>query len=184
MPVNEGVFSKFPTMATDRLVLGPHEAADAPEAFRFYSSEQSLRFVPRDFFCDPQEGVEKVLGFAEAFEEHSAIWWTFRVQATGEFVGYGGLFDISTEDHNAEVGYGIHPEYWGKGFASEAVRSIVDFGFEKLRLHRIFGLIDPDNGASMRVLEKLGFQKEGVLRDNAFARERYWDHCLYARVGE
>ncbi len=184
MPVNEGVFSKFPTMATDRLVLGPHEAADAPEAFRFYSSEQSLRFVPRDFFCDPQEGVEKVLGFAEAFEEHSAIWWTFRVRVTGEFVGYGGLFDISTEDHNAEVGYGIHPEYWGKGFASEAVRSIVDFGFEKLRLHRIFGLIDPDNGASMRVLEKLGFQKEGVLRDNAFARERYWDHCLYARVGE
>lgn len=183
MAVNEEVFSQFPKLGTSRLVLAGLEQIDAPELFKFYSSDESLRFVPRDVFDDPRQGAEKVKVFAGAFEEHEAIWWSFRVKETGRFVGYGGLFEISAEDHNAEIGYGFHPEHWGQGYASEAVRAIVDFGFAGLGLRRIFGMIDPENGASTRVLEKLGFEREGIMRDACFARQRYWDQCLYAKLG-
>ncbi len=182
MPVNEGVFSRFPTMVTDRLVLGQFEPGDAPEVFGLFASRSWLRYVPREALDDPQQGVEKVRVLTEAFDGHSAIWWAFRQESTGDFVGYGGLFEINREHHKAEVGYGFNPEFWGQGYASEAVRPIVDFGFENLGLHRIYGLIDPDNVASIRVLEKMGFDREGVLKGSAFARERYWDQCLYARV--
>ena len=184
MTVNESAFLKFPKMVTPRLVLGPFESRDAPDVFGFFGSEAWLRYVPRETLDVPEQAVEKVRGMSKAFEERSAIWWTFRAQKTGEFVGYGGLFDINREDHNAEIGYGFNPQCWGQGYASEAVRPIVDFGFENLGLHRIFGLIDPDNVASVKVLEKLGFDREGMLKESAFARERYWDQCLFARVGE
>jgi len=183
MAVNEHVFSQFPVMTTARLKLAGLEPIDGPELFKFYSSDESLRFIPRDIFDDPRQGPEKVKIFTRAFDDQEAIWWRFRLRSTGEFVGYGGLFDISTEDHNAEIGYGFHPEYWGRGFATEAVGTIVNYGFESLGLRRIFGLIDPENDASMHVLEKLGFEREGIMRDACFARDRYWDQCLFAKLG-
>lgn len=182
MTVNESVFLKFPKMVTRRLDLGPFESRDASDVFGLFGSEAWLRYVPREALDDPNQAVEKVQAMSKKFEECSAIWWTFRERATGDFIGYGGLFEINREDHNAEIGYGFNPGCWGQGFASEAVRPLVDFGFENLGLHRIFGLIDPENVASIKVLEKQGFHLEGALKDSAFARERYWDQCLFARV--
>ena len=182
MPIDESVFERFPTLQTERLTLDSFEPNDAADVFRFYSSAESLRYVPRNAFDDPRQGEDKVRSFVDAFGDRSAIWWAFRLRATGDFVGYGGLFAISSEDHHAEVGYGFHPEFWGRGFASEAVGRIVEHGFSRLRLHRIYGLVDPDNGASLQVLAKLGFAREGVLRDAAFARGRYWTQCVLARV--
>lgn len=182
MAVNEKAFLQFPTIETSRLVLGPFEAPDATDVFELFGSEIWLKYVPREALTDPAQAVEKIQSMSKAFEQRSAIWWAFHEKTTGEFIGYGGLFEINRGDHNAEIGYGFKPESWGKGFASEAMGPIVDFGFENLGLRRIFGLIDPENIASIKVIERLGFEQEGVLRSAAFARGRYWDQCLYARV--
>jgi ribosomal-protein-alanine N-acetyltransferase len=98
------------------------------------------------------------------------------------FIGHGGLFDIDKENGKAEIGYGLLPGYWGKGYNSEAVEKIIDFGLKEMKLHRIYGLIVPGNDASVRVLEKFGFQKEGLLRDNGFARNKYFDMGIYSFI--
>lgn len=180
--IDESVFDGFPALETARLLLGPFQPADAAEILRFFSCERSLRFVPRERLVDDQGAATKLGALTSAFAERNAIWWAFREASDGAFVGYGGLFDINREDRKAEIGYGLHPEFWGSGYATEAIAAIVGFAFDRLRLHRVYGLVDPGNGASIRVLEKLGFDLEGTLRDNAFARGRYWDHCVLAAL--
>ena len=83
-----------------------------------------------------------------------------------ELIGTVGLA-IADLDHQAEIGYWFGREYWGNGFCTEAVVAVLDYGFEKLGLNRIFAQHIARNGASARVLEKAGFSKEGVLRQHA-----------------
>lgn len=95
-----------------------------------------------------------------------------------------GSVEINIRDHfnlEGEIGYIIHPEYWGQGYATEAASLILDFGFANLRLHRVFATCDPNNIASSKVLEKIGMYKEGILREHMRLRSGGWrDSSLYS----
>ncbi len=79
-----------------------------------------------------------------------------------------------------DLGYVFHRSYWDKGYATEATKAIIDFGFSKLKLHRIWATCDPPNKASARVLEKAGMKREGLLRQNVFQKGAWRDSYLYA----
>ncbi|NGO71333.1 GNAT family N-acetyltransferase [Streptomyces boncukensis] len=79
-----------------------------------------------------------------------------------------------------KLGYAIAYDDWGKGYATDTARTMVDLGFRKLGLHRISAAIGPDNTASQRVVEKLGFTKEGTLRDHVFTNGAWRDSVLYS----
>ena len=104
------------------------------------------------------------------------------LRARGELIGNRGIRRDSPMSHEAEIGYEIAPDQWGRGYASEAVAAIVGFGIETLRVHRITAWLVADNVASARVLEKNGFQLEGRLRDKEMYKGRYWDVLMYARL--
>jgi RimJ/RimL family protein N-acetyltransferase len=80
----------------------------------------------------------------------------------------------------AEVSYGLDPAYWGRGYMSEAVRLMLDFGFERLKLKRIYAVCDPENIGSCRLLEKCGLQYEGRHRCEELIRGVYQDNLYYA----
>jgi RimJ/RimL family protein N-acetyltransferase len=80
----------------------------------------------------------------------------------------------------AKLGYAIRADHWGKGYATDAVRTIIDFGFIELGIHRITVAIGPDNAASIAVIEKLGFTYEGTLRDHVFTNGAWRDSRLYS----
>jgi ribosomal-protein-alanine N-acetyltransferase len=84
------------------------------------------------------------------------------------------------ETRSADVGYELDPRYWGKGYATEAAREIVRFGFENLGLHRIWAQCIADNIASARVMERLGMRLEGRTREDEWFKGRWWDHLTYA----
>jgi RimJ/RimL family protein N-acetyltransferase len=79
----------------------------------------------------------------------------------------------------ASIGYEIAPRYWGKGYATEAARAMVAFGFGELRLHRIWARCVADNVASYRVLEKVGMRREGCLREEEWIKGRWRDTLVY-----
>lgn len=85
---------------------------------------------------------------------------------------------------SAMIGYKLLPEYTGRGYATEAVRKLTDEAMRSEELHRIVAYVQPDNAASIRVLEKCGFEYEGIARDYAMLKGRWHDHAVYARVGE
>lgn len=92
-----------------------------------------------------------------------------------------GACDLTLENtQEADLGFIFSREVWGKGYATEAARTLVRVGFEQLGLNRIFSTCDVANGASARVLEKVGLQREATLERHKYARGQWWTSFLYA----
>ena len=84
----------------------------------------------------------------------------------------------------ADIGYELDPEYWGQGYATEAVGRLLTFGFGEMGLHRVWAFCLLENTASWRVMEHLGMRREGVLRANVRLREQWWDTAVYGMLAE
>lgn len=155
---------------------------DVELLFKFNSSIENLAYVPRTPFTTIDEAEALLSKFLKSMEDKAAIWWAVSDNGSGATVGYGGLFNVDYDNHRAEIGYGFLKDFWGNGYASSAVEFITNYGFTQFNLHRIFGLVDPQNAASIKVLEKNGYSKEGIMHDYYYARGRYFDMCLLAKV--
>ena len=95
-------------------------------------------------------------------------------------IGGCGIYLSEHKNKVGEIGYCFNKNYWGKGYASEASRAMLDFGFNSLKLHRIYATCDPANIGSAKVLEKIGMKREGHLREHLWQRDRWRDSFLYA----
>lgn len=166
----------------EKLIYRLLNSNDAELLFMFNSSIENLAYVPRTPYKDIEEAEALLARFLKSMEDKTAIWWVVCSKCSGKLVGYGGLFGIDHENKRAEIGYGFLKEFWGKGYASSIVDYITNFGFSELKLHRIYGLVNPDNKASIRVLEKNGYLNEGIMHDYFYARGRYFDMCLMASI--
>lgn len=102
------------------------------------------------------------------------------LSSDGTLIGNCGIRKATFDACEAEMGYELAPQHWGHGYATEAARAMVRFGFADLALHRIWAECIAENRRSVRVLEKVGFQLEGRLRDKACFKGRWWDTLLYA----
>ncbi len=180
--MNKDIFDNLPTLQTDRLDFRLVNKGDSGLLFEFNSDLESLKFVPRTPFTDISQAEEKLADCENGFNDQTALWWILSLRDSGETIGYGGLFEINHNSDKAEIGYGLLPRFWRRGYASEAVAEIVQFGFDTLELHRIYGCIVPGNTASVKILENLGFTLEGVLKDDDFGRGRFFDMSIYARI--
>jgi [ribosomal protein S5]-alanine N-acetyltransferase len=98
----------------------------------------------------------------------------------GPIIGNVGIRINNPELREANVGYELSPTRWGRGYATEAARAILAFGFEELRLHRVWAECVADNTGSARVLEKLGMRREACFREHQWYRDRWWDTLIYA----
>jgi [ribosomal protein S5]-alanine N-acetyltransferase len=98
---------------------------------------------------------------------------------TASLIGNCGIRNTSADVTEASLGYELAPWHWGHGYATEAARAVVEFGFETLGLHRIWAQCIADNTASAHVLEKLGMQQEGHLRETQWLKGRWRDTLVY-----
>jgi RimJ/RimL family protein N-acetyltransferase len=95
-------------------------------------------------------------------------------------IGGCGIYVSASSNREGWIGYCLNRQFWGQGYATETARALLGFGFDRLRLHRIFATSEPGNVASIHVLEKIGMQHEGHLRENKWAKEKWHDSLLYA----
>jgi [ribosomal protein S5]-alanine N-acetyltransferase len=153
-----------------------HEYDAHPEVVHFMlwgpnSEEHSRDFVNRNIAASQ---VTPRVGFELAVVE----------QQTSRLVGGAGL-TVTPAHQKGFLGYCFHRDVWGRGYATEASREVMRFGFEDLALHRITTTCDVDNHASARVLEKLGMQQEGILRHDALLRDgSRRDHFVYGILAD
>ena len=98
----------------------------------------------------------------------------------GEILGIIGFYRLQPENYRAEIGYMLLPEFHGKGIIPEAVNVLIKYGFENLKLHSIEAIIDPENYASEKVLQKCGFVKEAHLREADFWEGKFLDKVIYS----
>lgn len=170
-------------MASPRLVLREFAPDDAPAVQRYAGDAEVLRYLswgPNDLTAT-REFLARVAEHAASSPRQTYELAIVR-REDDELIGGLGLRQQSTLLRDASVGYVLRRDAWGHGFATEAVRAIVDHGFGTLGLHRIWATCDVDNVASARVLEKAGMQREARLRGYMPRRNGWRDSYLYALI--
>jgi ribosomal-protein-alanine N-acetyltransferase len=177
-------FSAFPALETERLILRETSDADAPALFELYRDPEMTRFVT----FSTHASVEDTKGFigwmANAFRQKDSIRWGIVLKETNDLIGTGGLHFWKRELRMAEVGYHIGRAFWGRGYATEALYALVDFGFQRMNLNRIEGRHNAGNHASGRVMEKVGFQREGIWRQREIKDGKLVDVVQFALLYE
>ncbi|MDQ0429310.1 RimJ/RimL family protein N-acetyltransferase [Planomicrobium stackebrandtii] len=129
----------------------------------------------------PQETKRYITDVLQQQLEQPRTGFTFAIvwKGTDRVIGAGELSAIDSTNRSGEIGYILHPDYWGQGIASDLALVLLKFGFEERRLHRIEARCDPQNMGSQRVLEKAGMVKEGRLRQNLRMNNGWRDSLLY-----
>lgn len=153
--------------------------------------KEDLSFV-RDMVNNPQVR-QGIASFAPKSMADERRWYeqlsesegaAFLVCDSDTRVGVVSLENINTTFGSAEIGYYVAPESWGNGYATDAVRQAVDYAFTERRIHKIYAKTFAHNEASQQVLETVGFQREGVLREEAFIDEEYVDIHRYGLLND
>jgi RimJ/RimL family protein N-acetyltransferase len=168
--INRSVINQ-PTLETERLVLRPLTPDDAPTLAR----RAGRREIPDTTISIPhpyseQQAREWIAGHADFFTKGKGVVFGMESRHEGTLAGTIGLREIDAEHSQAELGFWVAVEHWGQGYATEAARTVVNFGFEQLGLNRIYAHHMVRNPASGRVLTKIGMKQEGLLRQ----RVRKW----------
>jgi RimJ/RimL family protein N-acetyltransferase len=170
-------------LTTDRLILRDFVADDWPAVLAYQRDPRYLRLY--EWTDRSPEEVQQFVGmFLEQQRQQPRTRFQLAVtlKSDGRLVGNCGIRLSAAGSHEAEIGYELAPDEWGRGYATEAAQEIVRFGFEELGLHRIAAWTVADNVASARVLEKIGMTLEGRLRDKECYKGRYWDVLMYGMV--
>ncbi len=147
---------------TDRLVLCVPCLADVDALAGYWSDPETMRYlgINGDVWTR-QQVVERVERGARFCSEHGMTFWTVVEKASGMVIGQGGLVPIAFNGDEVELGYRFGKAHWGKGYATEVARASAAYGFEKLGLDRLVAVSFPGNGASRKVLTKVGFEELG-----------------------
>lgn len=177
------IFRRFPELETPRLRLREIDIGDVEWYFGHFSKKE---IVHGQGFPAPKGigGARTELRryFIDLFNQKNGFRWGIELKEGGGLIGSCGYYKwLKPDGHQAEIGYDLDPEYWGKGIMTEALTAIIDFGFKRMRLNRIELLAMPRNRRSIRLAKKLGFVKEGTLREHGFDEKgRRTDDTLFS----
>lgn len=169
------------TIETPRLLLRELTLDDAPALHAVECHDIVTRYLPFDS-RSPEEVMVQIERAIKNQNESPRHFFDFAVVPHGStsLIGRSGFGMFRPEHHEAGIWYDLGPEYWGKGYATEAMTALLPFAFNELKLHRLFADIDPRNEASCRVAKKLGFKLEGVFRENYWLKGEWCDAAIYA----
>jgi len=177
MPPDSG--DGVPPLLTPRLRLRGLAAEDAPAIFRIFSDPEVTRYWSTPALSDEDAARRMIPARSTDIESAPLIKWGVIRLSDEALIGTTTLLDILREHRRATVGYALGRAAWGHGFALEAVRAVVEFAFGALGLFRVDADVDPRNASSIRLLERLGFQREGLLRARYHLNGEVQDSVIY-----
>jgi ribosomal-protein-alanine N-acetyltransferase len=166
-------------LTTERLLLRPFRPGDRAAVHAYAADPAVVEFME----YGPNTEAETDEFMAEALVPLPGKWlWALVRRGDEAVIGAAQLIVQSDLHHRGEMGYVLARSAWGRGYATEAAGALIDFGLTDAGLHRIMATTDPANSASVRVLEKIGMRREGLMREHYLIRGRWRDRVLYARV--
>jgi ribosomal-protein-alanine N-acetyltransferase len=169
------IFSHMPDLETERLYLRPMRVSDAPDMYDYARREEVTRYLLWRPHADVHYTRSYLEYLAGRYRTGTCYEWAVISKADNKMIGTCGFSSIDTANNTAELGYVLHPDYWGCGIAAEAARRTLHFGFQVLGLHRTEARYMVENEASRRVMEKLGMRFEGVRREAMLIKGAYRD---------
>jgi len=163
----------FPNLKSDRLCFREINEKDFPEVMLLRGNRETMKFIPRPLITTKEEALAHINLLLSNKEENNAINWVIMEKDNDSLIGIIGFFRTQHENFRSELGYMTLPEYHNKGYITEAIKTILTFGFDVLHLHAVTAIIDPNNFASARVLKKMVSEKKDILLKIAFGTIRF-----------
>ncbi|WP_252503863.1 GNAT family N-acetyltransferase [Sporosarcina sp. Marseille-Q4943] len=168
-------------LKSERVILREMEENDWKGVHKYASQEKVCQYQPWGPNSEQEsEGfVKQVIKDAKK-EPRSRFMFAVIDKESGEMIGAGEINIRDFSNRVGEIAYIVNPQYWGKGYATDLAKLLIAYGFNDLKLHRIFATCDPRNIGSSRVLEKVGLIKEGRMRENLLLKDGWRDSLLYS----
>jgi len=167
--------TSLPTLETERLWIRPYSEADIPELLTLIGTKEVAATTLR---IEHPYTEQDARAFLELAQEPGKMWLAMTLRNDGRQIGGIGL-RIEEQHQHAELGYWLGVPYWGQGYATEAAREMLRYGFEDLKLHRIFATHFKHNAASGNILKKLGMRYEGCQREQLLKWGEFVDSEMY-----
>ncbi len=175
-------FESMPRLESARLVLREADASrDLDGLFELFADPEVARFTDTGPFTTIDEAVEVMAWIRDIFARQRGMRWVIAPASAEErLIGTCGFNMWRTWNNSAEIGYDLARAHWGQGLMTEALNVVIRFGFERMGLNRVEADVTVGNDGSVKVLEKLGFHEEGVLRQRGFWKGDYHDLRLFS----
>lgn len=173
-------FVPFPVVHTERIRLRQLTIEDAPAYFEIRSNGRVMQHLARPTAQSEGDARAIIQRAEEMVRSQEGIVWAISLPDEPRMIGTIGYYRSQPQNHRSEIGYELHPDYWGQGIMSEAMRAALDYGFNQMQLHSIEADTDPANVRSARILERHGFVKEAHFRENLLFEGRFLDSAVYS----
>ena len=160
----DSIFQSFPQLETKRLILRRLQGTDSDALYSILGDEEVTRYYDDATFIQVSQANEQIEAWENGFLHRRCIRWGIKIKENGALTGTCGYYGIHPWHMRASIGYELGRPYWRQGLMTEALHAIIDLGFRDMNLNRVDALVMPDNIASIRLLEKIGFKNEGLLR--------------------
>jgi RimJ/RimL family protein N-acetyltransferase len=169
-------------LESDRLLLRPFTADDFEALFAIQSRADVARWLywgPRGE-DEVRANLDEMVASTVLGRDGDRISFAVMLKETSELIGYGGLFLLSAEHRQGEIGFVFHPDHHGKGYATETARLLLKLAFDEYAMHRVIGRLEPRNKRSARLLERLGMRQEAHFVENEFVKGEWQSELVYA----
>jgi ribosomal-protein-alanine N-acetyltransferase len=173
-------FEPFPIIETARLLLRKFEYTDSASLLLLRSHPSVMRYIDRPPMKTLEESDAMVKRILDSLAGNDGITWAITLRGQPGIIGTIGFWRIMHEHHRAEIGYMISPDQQGTGLMQEAMTPILDYGFQKMKLHSVEAHVNPANKASIGILEKNKFVREAYYHENYYYNGRFLDSAIYS----
>jgi RimJ/RimL family protein N-acetyltransferase len=170
---------KLPTIEAARVRLRHLEESDTDSLFEIFSNAEAMRFWSWQPFKERAEAEKLLAEIHDDFRQKSLFQWGIALKTDDTVIGTTTLFRLDDKSRRAEIGYILNSRFWGSGYANEALTALLDYAFEQMKLHRIEADIEPRNAGSIKTVERLGFRREGLLRERWIVGDEMQDSVFY-----
>jgi [ribosomal protein S5]-alanine N-acetyltransferase len=176
-------FQPFPELITERLLLRQLNTADTPEIFFLRSDKNVLKYIEKEPSKSLDEAKTFIKTINQSIKEGETILWGIALRNNpGVVIGSICFWRLQKEHYRAEIGYALHPEYWRKGIMKEAIHKVLDYGFNKMKLHSVEAKINPENEGSAAILEATGFIREAYFKEDYCFKGSFFDTAVYSKL--
>ncbi len=172
-------FSNFPILQSDRIILRETLESDVAEMLVMRSDRRIMKYIDREPAKTDEDALNHIRKIRDMQHTNTGISWVVSLKDDPKLIGTLGFWRFEPENHRAEIGYGLHYDFHGKGLMSEAIKLALDYGFGPLGLHSVCANINPENKESEKLLLKTGFKAEAYFREDYYFNGKFLDSKIY-----
>jgi ribosomal-protein-alanine N-acetyltransferase len=173
-------FDPFPILTTERLVLRRPQWSEVDEMFKYRSDKELMRHIPHRYATSIDQVEEMMHRINRLIDSNEGINWAITLKGDDTPIGMVGYVHFNKDHYRGEIGYILHTPYHGTGIIMEAFNAAIDHGFNEFGLHSIEAVVNSENIASKRLLEKRGFSNDAFFRDYLYLDGRFVNANVYS----